>query len=435
MSKSNLSLYSLAKYAYKELLLEEYLQSKGIFESKFIERYKNKQKSLKIKIIFIKVFYSIIFATLPILPILSYLEIVDFLVEFEIFAQSLIFTGSLFFGLYFILQFFNFILMGLLESGILMSGVIFDWLETLPISRDKLHKLAYLTIFRAFDIPLVVIILGFPIVMLIGTMNFLIFIVCLGISILNTALSFNLLILFGEKLSHILKLHQSNSKRSLLIRMITIVCYLVIILGSVYVVQSALGSLDVLFNLMVRYKYAPLANLILSLIPYPLSPSYLITFIIDPFEINILLWFNAFIGLILLLLLILWTFSLVKHSLNRISFTEHKNLNIKSLKVSKVKVKKHSQLYAFLLKDFSIATHDLKVFMSLLMPVIISCISSFSFNIYITNEAIMLERDFLFNWIGLMIFMPIIVSMYVYTIMDIDISGEAILASLPVDRR
>ncbi len=435
MSQSNPSLYSLAKYTYKELLLEEYLQSKGIFESKFIERYKNKQRSIKIKFIIIKLFYSIIFVILPILPVLTYLEIVEYLLEVELFVQNLIFTGSLFFGLYFVLQLFNFFLMGLLESGMLMFGTIFNWFETLPISRDKLPKLAYLTMFRTIDIPLIVIILGFPIIMLIGTMNILIFVVCLGISILNTILSFNLLILFGEKLSRVLSFHQSNSRRSLLIRMVTIIGYLVIILGSVYAIQWALSSLDVLFSLVVTYEYASLTNLILSLIPYPLSPSYLISFIIDPSGVPIRLWINVFLGLGLLILLTLWTYSKAKQTLNRITFTEHKNLDISSLKESKVKVKKRSQMSAFLLKDLSIATHDLKVFMSIIMPIIISCISSFSFNIYITSGPIVLERDLLFNWIGLMIFMPIISNMFVYAIMDIDISGETILASLPVDRR
>jgi len=439
MFQDNMSLFALAKYTYKELLLEEYIQSKGLFKSRFIERYKHKQKLIKIKIIVIKVLYSIIFGILPILPVLTYMQIVDYLEDIPLSAENIFLTGSIFFGLYFVLQFFNFILMGLLESGILMSGSIFDWFETLPISRDKLHKLAYLTIFRTFDIPLIVIILGFPVIMLIMLIdtggNLWIFFVCLGISILNTLLSFNLLILFGEKLSRILSSHQSNSKKATIIRMVTIIGYLIFILGSVYTVQWALNSLDILFSFGIYFKYAPLTNLILSLIPYPLNPSFLIAFMIDPLEATLFHWINIFLGLGLLILLTLWTYLKVTQTLNKITFTEHKNLKTITLKEPEIKIKKRSQIGAFLLKDLYIATHDLKIFMSTIMPIILSCIFSFSFNLNITSGPIFLERDIFFNWIGLMIFMPIIISMLVYGIVDIDISGESILASLPVDRR
>jgi len=436
MPKDNLSLYALAKYTYKELLLEEYIQSKGLFKSKFIERYRRKEKLIKIKIIIVKVLYSIIFGILPILPVLAYLEIVDYLREIPLSAENILLTGSLFFGLYFVLQFFNFILMGLLESGTLMSGDIFDWFETLPISRDKLHKLAYLTIFRSFDIPLITTFLGFPIIMLIGTeFNIWIFFLCLGISFLNTILSFNLLILFGEKLSRILGSHQAHSRKHTMIRMITIISYLVIILGSVYTVQWALNSLELLFRWVVYYRYTSITILILSLIPYPFNPSFLIAFNVDPSVVALEHWITVFLGLGLLILLTLWTYLKVKHILNRITFLEHKNLNKNSLIKSEIKIKKHSQVGAFLLKDLSIATHDLKIFMTMIMPIILSCVFSFSFNFYIISGPVYLERDIAFNWIGLMIFMPIITTMLVYGIMDIDLSGESILASLPIDRR
>jgi len=48
-AEKSLSLYTLAKYANRELLLEALLQSKGTYQTLFIERFKKNQRSFKIK--------------------------------------------------------------------------------------------------------------------------------------------------------------------------------------------------------------------------------------------------------------------------------------------------------------------------------------------------------------------------------------------------
>ncbi|MFW9972173.1 MAG: hypothetical protein ACFFDF_18445, partial [Candidatus Odinarchaeota archaeon] len=175
MTEKTLSLYTIAKYANQELLLESLLQAKGSYQSLFLERYKKRKRALKIKVIATKILYSIIFGLLPVLLILTYLEIIQNLDLYPYSSENIILTGVVFFGLYFVLQFFNFFLMGILESSMVMSGIIFSWFETLPIPRERLKKLAYFTIFRAFDIPIIFIVFGFPITLLIQTQNILVF--------------------------------------------------------------------------------------------------------------------------------------------------------------------------------------------------------------------------------------------------------------------
>ena len=87
--------------------------------------------------------------------------------------------------------------MGMLDTAMIISGKIFEWFETLPIPRKKFLRIVYLTLFRSYDLPIIVLVFAFPITMFIGSQNILIFLVCLVISIVNTILSFSILLIFG----------------------------------------------------------------------------------------------------------------------------------------------------------------------------------------------------------------------------------------------
>ncbi len=165
MRSEKLSLYYLAKYTNHELLIDEIILTKGENQLETKSQNKGKNRSIKIKIIRTKIFYAIIFGILPITPLLGYFQIADLLLECGISPDIITFHGSLFISLFFILQFFNFFLMGMLETGMIMSGRIFEWFQTLPITKKKLKKLVFLTIFRSFDIPIIVIMIAFPLIM------------------------------------------------------------------------------------------------------------------------------------------------------------------------------------------------------------------------------------------------------------------------------
>ena len=437
-AEKSLSLYTLAKYANRELLLEALLQSKGTYQTLFIERFKKNQRSFKIKIIVTKILYSVIFGILPILLIETYLEIMENLRIYPYAIENIMLTGIIFFGLYFILQFFNFFLMGIMESSMVMSGLIFGWFETLPISKRNLKRLAYLTIFRTFDIPIILVVFGFPITMLIQTQDFLVFLVSLCISIINLIFSFDLLIILGERLQKVL---YSSPKRALRIRLLNILSYIIVILGSIYIIQWVFSSIDDIFNALLFYEQANVTNIILSTIPYPFNPSYLLSLVVTPSQISIFLLISTITGLGLFLLI---TYVLHKKTSNKLSkITFSVSINIQELIAEKknkkkqilIKIETHSPKSAFLRKDLSAATHDVKVFISLIMPIILSCIFTFSFNSANINTPIIIERDIIVYSLGLLIFCPIISSMLVYGITSIDISGETVLAALPIHPR
>ncbi|MFW9972176.1 MAG: type II CAAX prenyl endopeptidase Rce1 family protein [Candidatus Odinarchaeota archaeon] len=436
MTEKALSLYTLAKYANQELLLESLLQAKGSYQSLFLERYKKRKRALKIKVIGTKILYSIIFGLLPVLLILTYLEIIRNLDLYPFSSENIILTGVVFFGLYFVLQFFNFFLMGLLESSMVMSGIIFSWFETLPIPRERLKKLAYITIFRSFDIPIIFIVFGFPITMLIQTQNLLAFFISLGISSVNIIFSFDLLILFGERLHRVLYSNKTSPKKALAVRLFNIFSYMAVILGTIYIIQWVFASINQIFGAIIFFEQPLLLNIILSTLPYPFNPSYILSIAITPSQITPNLLVSTTVGLGLFILITYVIHKKTSKILTKV--TNASSMEIQSSPIKEeiqVKVKTRAPVSAFLHKDLSVASHDVKVFLSLVMPTILSCIFTFSFNFGITFSPISLTRDIVIYSFGIILFCPIIASMLVYAISSIDLSGETILAALPIVQR
>ncbi|MFX0153643.1 MAG: hypothetical protein ACFE9Q_03870 [Candidatus Hodarchaeota archaeon] len=435
-----MSLFSIAKKVNKELYLESLLQTKGIYQLKILERYKKQQRILKIKVLISKIIYALVFGFLPIIPSLVYSNIVDNLLDLNVSVERVILIGGVILTLYFILQFLNFFLMGLLESSMILSGSVFRWFETLPISRDKLHKLVALTIFRTFDIPIVVLILAFPITMIALTQSIIIFLVSLGISFLNFILSFDIIIIFGEKLSRFLAFNKSSSKKGFIIRLFHNLSYIIVVLGGIYMIQGILFSFDKVIQLIITIEDISIITTFLSILPYPFNPSYLISFIIVNKGIPIFLLISIFIGLGFFISLT-WLIHLrALKSLERITYSnlqEIKERNrIKSFKdENQINIKTRSPILAYLHKDLSIATRDLKMLLSMIIPIIFSCIFTFSFGLINMGEKTVIERDLLLNLISILLINPVISSMLVYGILNIEISGESVLASLPINGR
>ena len=156
MNKNKLTVYSIAKTVSYELLIEELLQRKEELVIQVLEKYTKRKNSIKLNIIYLKIFNALLFGILPIFPLISYLGVFQLLTVSVPFEVS-IFIKGLIFMIFFSLQFFDFILLGIFNSINIMSGEMFTWLKTLPISDKKLSKIAIFTIFRALDLPIIMI--------------------------------------------------------------------------------------------------------------------------------------------------------------------------------------------------------------------------------------------------------------------------------------
>ncbi len=432
-----LTSFSLAKYASKELLVEELVLSKGGAKSYYLEKYIRHPFRLKFKVILTKLFFAITFGIIPVLPLLTYFEIVRLISQGSTSIEGVYFIGGLLFSFYFSLQFLSFFVMGMLDTAMITSGKIFEWFETLPISKRKYLRIVYFTLFRSYDLPIIVLVFAFPITMLIGSQNIVIFLVCLGISFVNMILSFSILLLFGERINRILDINDKSSKRTLFIRLINILSYIFIIISSYVLIQWFLSSIETFYIIFTASEYQSIINIILSFIPFPFNSSFLISLLIAPNHASLQLWISTLIGFALLVIITYGISRKAFKAIERISVSKLKAINIiKTTKPShlevKVNVKPSVPFIAYIRKDLRIITRDLKVFMSIIMPIMLSFIFIVAFGIKDIGTINLLDRGFFQNWIGILTFSPILSGLIVYGLTNFDNRGESIIAALPL---
>ncbi len=437
MEKEKLTPFYLAKYASRELLVEELVLSKGGTKSYYLEKYIHHPFRLKLKVIFTKLFFAITFGIIPVLPLLTYFEIINLISQGSTSIEIVYFIGGLLFSLYFCLQFLNFFIMGMLDTAMIISGKIFEWFETLPISRKKLLRIVYLTLFRSYDLPIIVLVFAFPITMLIGSQNIVIFLVCLGISFVNMVLSFSILLIVGERINRILDINDKSSKKTLIIRLINILSYIFIIISSYFLIQWFLSSIETFYNLFTASEYQSIINVILSFIIFPFNSSFLISLFIAPNHVSLQLWISTLIGFALLVVITYGISRKAFKAIERISISRLKATNIIKTNRSshlevEVKVKSTSPFIAYLRKDLYKITRDFKAFMSVILPIMLSFIFFAALGIKNIGAISLIDRGFFQNWMGILNISPILSGLIVYGLINFDNLGESIMAALPI---
>ncbi|MFW9824878.1 MAG: hypothetical protein ACFFE4_18195 [Candidatus Thorarchaeota archaeon] len=430
MKSGKLTIFYIAKYANYELSIEGMMLKTGLDEADTPEKIKRRNWALKLRNFRTKILYAIIFGILPVVPLLGYFEIADILINSLIAIDLIIFHGSLFLGLFFTLQFFNFILMGMLEVGTIISSPSFEWLKTLPIPRNKLKKIMLLTIFRSFDIPLIVIIVAFPVVMYIGTSSVIILLISIGISIINAVFSFSILIIIGSRMSRILVINRLNSRKSHAIRILNFLIYAVVILGSMYLIQWAFSSIDAFFIMFMNLDSPAQTNLILSSIPYPFNPCYLILDVIVANRTPEQLWWTSIIGFVILILITFGIFKIASHQIKKLAFLEVNNSSPK--KEIHVDIKTTTPFRAHLRKDIAQMMHDFKSFITIITTFLLSFLFSYYFNLNNIGRFVPTETLIYTTWVGLLLISPIISTLLIFNFLSFEETGQSILTSLPI---
>ncbi|MFX1373782.1 MAG: type II CAAX prenyl endopeptidase Rce1 family protein [Promethearchaeota archaeon] len=437
MRAQNLSIFSLSKIATKEILVEEQVEQLETSRFRYFTSFLSNQKSLRRRILASKIFGAILFGILPIIPLLTYFEVLSLVNEGNVPIERILFAGSVLFGIYFLFQFFNFFLMAMLSTMKILSGRIFDWFETLPISRTKLKQLIFLTIIRTLDIPLIAITIAFPIIMLIGTQNIIIFLICFGVSTLDTIFSLALLILFSERLNRILNINNIGDKKTHFIRLSNLSSYIIIVIGSVFLIQWALNSIDEFFNAFASSQYPTLIVLILSLIPYPIAPGYLISTFISPKHIPTYIWFNILVGFFLFLILVYLIYQqsikgIKKSSYSKLKIDKKADINKTAILKKQTILKIRNPVWAFIRKDIIIATRNLKSFLSFVMPIVIGFVFILTYNSINVGGINPFEIDFILNMFVIIGFNLVVSGMIIHGILNIEESGTSIFAALPI---
>jgi len=435
MKEKKLPLYSMAKFITREVMLEEQFHFSDTFRTRLFENYKKSQKFLRNKIITTKISGALIFGILPIIPLITYLKVIQYLNNPSISIEIVMFGGSLIFSIFFLVQFFNYFLLAMINTTMIMSGKSFEWYVSLPISRERLKKLVLYTIFRSLDLPNIVILTAFPIIMFIGTLDVVLLLICMGVSILNFIFSFFILLLFAARINRIMDINEINSKKAILIRLLNMFSYIFIVVGSVYFIQWISNSLDIFFSLFLNYEYPALINLFLAMIPFPLNSGYIISLFIKPNQVPFLQWLYSFLGLALFIILIWWIYNKSIKRLDPIIFSRYKPIKKSSLSDNTsllVKIKTNSPIIAYLRKDLIIISRDLKAFTSLIMPIIISFVFTFSYSFINIGGIALLDREIILNWLFFVGFNIIISGIIVTGILNIEEANEIIRVSLPI---
>jgi hypothetical protein len=425
---------SLAKINSMEILIEEQLQYVGSYQSRFFENYKKNKENLRKKELMTKIISSVMFTILPIIPLLAYIQINNQLMSGTIPSEVVVFTGSLLFAIYFSLQFFNFFLLGMFNTTMIISGRIFKWYETLPLPRESLRKMVFFTIFRSLDLPILISLIAFPTIILIGTLNITMFFICFGVGILNTLFAFSLLIFSGVRLNRILDINDLGSQKTNLVRLFHMFSYLFIIIVSVYSIQFSFSSIESIFNWFISIDSPSMVNSMLSLIPFPFNLSYIVALFISPEQVPFELWLNSIIGLAIFILLTWLVYGRTLKSLEKVSFSKYSTIKRQQVSNTKKKtrLRVRSPIQAYIRKDLITSSRDIKTLMSFIMPIILSYIFTLSYNLAGLSEISFLESTGIYDWLIYLGFQVVVAGMIVFSLLNIEESGETILASLPI---
>ncbi|MFX0176423.1 MAG: lysostaphin resistance A-like protein [Candidatus Hodarchaeota archaeon] len=437
MEDEKLKFYSLAKYPNYEVLMDSQLQSSGANQARLLEKYARNKNYIRSQYYMVKFVFAFLFVFLPFISLIAYFDIAGDNSFFLNPVETIIFTFSFTFGMLFINSIMYVFLLGMFNVSSFMTGSAFRWLQTLPLSKKNLKKLGYITLFKTLDIPLIAMILSFPIIMLIMTRDVFVFIACLGPSIINVIFSFSLLIIISEKISHVFYESSGRSKKKHFLRILIMIAFFALAFGTSFLIQFSFYVLEDIVSVFPVGESALILNLLLSLIPYPLAPGYLVSIAVTPGAIPFQLVITSIIGIAFFALI---SFGLYKVAVKRLKIAVSSEFEIsKEKKVKKVvkmeeinvEIKSRSKISSYIHKDLVSSTRDIQTFMFLIMPIIYPIIMIFSLQGPIIDE-VSSPISIMVLWsviLGAAMFLPIIL---VIGFLNIEESGSSIVASLPI---
>ncbi len=441
MTEKDLTLYKLAKFTNLEITMEGQVQSSGANQARLMEKYKKNKSSIKQQVIAIKIIFALMLLFISFLPISTYLEAKDALGNPLISADSVLIPGSILFGAFFIMQLLFLTMLGMFSIAAMMSGEAFRWYETLPISKDKLRKLGFMTVFRNLDVGLITMTLAFPVVMFIISLNIILALIAAFVSIINVMFSFSVLVLISERISRVLKVSEAGSKKATLIRIFTMLSYMIVIFSATFFIQGIISASREFFYLSASLEIPFLVKIFMSLIPFPFAPGYLLTLALEPTSFPAIFWITTILGVVLSILLTRFVY---KRALKAMWIvTSSAALETKQKTTSKKKPEKEIEVLiisrtpikAYIRKDLSTTTRDFQTFMFVIMPFILPFMTLIPILTSVSGIGASYYEDYIVIWAFLTMYQPMISMMLTSGFLNMEDTGAAILSSLPINPR
>jgi len=441
MAEKELGLYKLAKYTNLEIVMEAQIQSSGANQARVIEKYKKNKGSIKQQAFVVKVIFAIMLLSIALLPINTYFQVISMLNNQSVIPDSVLVPGSILFGFFNLMQLIYLAMLGMFASGAMMSGDAFRWYETLPISKKRLRKLGFMTVFHNLDVGLITMVLAFPIIMFAISLNIILALVAAMISVINVMFSFSILVLIAERISRVLKISEAGSRKATLIRIFTMLSFVLVFISASVSIQWITNSAGGFFVLLSSSEIPFIVNLIMSLIPFPFAPGYLITMMIEPTRFSFILWLPVIIGMVLFILLTRFTYKKALKAMRTV--TSSASIEIKqatSLKKTpekpiEVLVEPRTPIKAYIRKDLSTATRDIQTFMFIIMPFLLPFMILIPLLFSSTGLGESFLEDYIVIWGFLTLYQPMISMMLTSAFLNMEDTGASILSSLPIHSR
>ena len=437
--KKGLKLFSLSKFTNFEMIMDSQLASSGAHQSKILEKYEKNNKYIRNQAKSLKFISAFLMVLMPLLSIVLYTDIIESIDAFYP-IQGKIYVFGFFIWIFLIISIVYLFLFGLFTTSSLMSGSAFKWLQTLPLSRKDLKKLGFMTLFRNLNVQIIVMTFTFPIVFFIITQNILAFFMCLISSFLITIFATSILIIVAERFSRVFSESNRKSGKANILRMVSLLGFFFISFGSSFVLQFGLNALD---TLLFEFSLNPPAmglNMLLSFIPLPFAPGYLVSLSLVAEQAPLSLWVSSIVGMGLLAGLTYLTYKIAIKSLSSVATFEvdHSKAKKESKRKSKqnvkpvvIEVKSTSPVKSYIRKDLISSTRDYQSLIFVLMPLLYPLIMIFSMQGAITSE-ISSTISIMILWAIIMIASQFIPLMLVGGLLNLEESGSSTLASLPL---
>ncbi len=438
MTEKEMGLYKLAKFTNLEIVMEAQVQSSGANQARLMEKYKKNKGSIKQQAFAMKVVFAVMLLFVAMLPISTYFQVRDMLSNPLVIPDSVLLPGSILFGTFNLMQMLYLIMLGMFAIGAMMSGDAFRWYETLPLSKKRLRKLGFMTVFRNLDVGLITMMLAFPIIIFAFSLNILLALVALMISVINVMFSFSVLVLIAGKISKVLKISEAGSRKATLIRIFTMLSYMVVIFSASIFVQWIATSAGDFFDLMVSSNIPLIVNIIMSLIPFPFSSGYLMTMSMEPSSFTPILWVSALFGVGISILLTFFTYKKALKAMR--SVTSSASLEAKQSSSSKiisekpiiVLIEPRTPVKAFIRKDLSTATRDIQTFMFIIMPFVLPFMVLIPLLMTPTGLMDSFNEGYVTVWALATMYQPMISMMLTSGFLNMEDTGASILSSLPI---
>ncbi|TFG23234.1 MAG: hypothetical protein EU533_03370, partial [Promethearchaeota archaeon] len=434
MKNKEPSLFSLAKYTNLEITMESQYMSAGAHQAKLLEKFEKNKNYIKNQVISLKIVSAVLMLFMPMVSFIIYFDILETIGYYSISIVGIIIVYSMFIMVFFIILMLYIILFGLFTISSLMTGNAFKWIQTLPLSQNKIRKLGFITLFRSQGIMILFMIFSFPIILLITTQNLVTFFMSLISSFLFTIFGVSLLIVIGERFSHLFSEGGTKSAKKNIFRILSLLSYFIIAFGSGLLLNILYGATE---NLIYIFSISPPSEIflfILSVIPFPLAPGFLVGLTLIPGEAPAIVWMFTIIGVIVFALITYLTYRLAIKALKTVSISEGVSEPIeKPLEEEAIEIKLNitNPIKAYIKKDLIASSKDYQSLIFILMPIVYPLVLLFTLSAPISRD-VNSPVGIMILWasiIGMLMFIP---PLLVGGLLSIDESGSTVLASLPV---